>query len=296
VSTNSITYQDASGVEWDTEQLQALVLQVRKFDLVASRLGKPRHEVTKKLREMGVMSPPELTRHLAQMDTNQFRDLIIREGGPDKAAKYLGVSITHLRNVMTEVGIEWRKKSLTPESAAAALDRFGSVILAARLLDTTPAEIKKCLPDWRERRDPLKTGRQAVATGRTGELFWRDLRTDNTLESPCLENPNSPGYDFVDREYKKVNVKTANPEKQKNKDIWTWTWEVNPQQDADTFPLVMLDRNCQPCAFFLITRNENRELVIPLGLRAVDWANGAKGISFKASNDRPNLLEVVNEE
>jgi hypothetical protein len=113
-----------------------------------------------------------------------------------------------------------------------------------------------------------------------------------TLESFTKDDPNHPDYDFIDQEYGKVNVKAANPNKQKNKDIWTWTWEIQPKQDADTFPLVYLDRNRQPMGMFIVTRVGDN-FNFPSNLRVVRWANGCWGISIKATKDRPSNTDWV---
>jgi len=209
--------------------------------------------------------------------------------GQSKTATLLGVSLAHLRKVMDSVGIEWRTPKVNRETAVSALERFGSVILAARLLNTTPAEIKKACPEWKDLRDPLKTGRQSIATGRTGELLWATIRATETLEKTCLDNHNAPDHDFVDRQYGLVNVKTANPQKQKNKDIWTWTWGVNFNQKADVFPLVLLDRNCKGVGIILCSRDEQNNPSVPECCRVSKWTDGSYGISFKSEVDTPNF-------
>lgn len=284
--TDETPFTDADGRAWSTEELQTLVLQVGSFKATAPRLGVKDHICNVELRKRGVMAPPEYTRTIALADPLAFRDSIIREGSTEKAAKWYGVSVTHLRKIMDEVGIKHRKHTPTLEEATKALNLFGSALLAARLLGTTPTEIKKACPEWKDFRDPLKTGRQAVATGRTGEDHWKFLRGAMTLEEFTVEDPNHPDFDFIDQEYGKVNVKAANPTKQKKKDVWTWTWEIQPSQDADTFPLVLLDRNRQPVGVFIVTRIHD-EFIFPEMLRVVVWANGCYGVSCKANKDHP---------
>lgn len=290
--SNETPYKDRDGREWSPEELQTLVLQVGSFRATAPRLGIPEHICNKELRDRGIMPPPEFTRKIALGDPTAFAHSIIREGSVEKAAKWFGVSTTHLKKVMDEVGINHRKHVPTKEEAQKALGLFGSALLAARLLGTTPTEIKKACPEWKDFRDPLKTGRQAVSTGRIGEDYWKSFRGMQTLEEFTVDDPNHPDFDFIDAEYQKVNVKTANPTKQKNKEIWVWTWEIKPAQDADTFPLVYLDRNRMPIGVTIVTRIGS-EFIFPAHLRVVVWKNGCYGVSVKATTDRPSDTDWI---
>lgn len=291
--SNLLPLKDADGRLWDLEELQALVLQCGSFKNTGPRLGLPSHIVNAELRNRGIMPPPEFVRTIAKADPLAFRDSVIREGSTKKAAQWYGVSITHLMKVLVEIGVKVKRTIPSKEEAERALGLFGSALLAARLLGTTPNEIKKACPEWKSYRDPLKTGRQAVSTGRIGEDFWKELRGTITLEETARDQPNHPDYDFIDGEFGYVNVKTSNPTKQKRKDIWTWTWEVKEDQKADVFPLVFLDRNRNPMGYFLVTRDGAGKLVFPDVLRVVIWSNGCYGVSVKDLTDRPNGLNWV---
>jgi hypothetical protein len=293
--SNESLLKDVDQREWGSEELQALVLQVGSFGKTALRLGLPEHVCNAELRKRGIMPPPEFVRTIAKADPVAFRDSIIREGSIEKASKWFGVSTTHLKKVMDEVGIKHRKITPSKEDAEKALNLFGSALLAARLLGTTPNEIKKACPEWRDFRDPLRTGRQAVATGRIGEDYWKSLRGMQTLEEFIYQDPNHPGYDFIDQEFGKVNVKTANPNQEKRSKNWAWTWEINPTQDADTFPLVFLDRNRRPFYHLIVTR-VGTEFSFPPTLRVVKWTNGCYGISIKSSKDHPSDSDWVKED
>jgi hypothetical protein len=278
--------RDKDGRVWEDDDLQHMLLQIRSIKKLSLRLGLQESQVRKELKSRNILNPTALMKEQAEIDPVAFRDSIIREGSISKAAKYYGVSETQLKETMDELKINWRKKQPTEVELVDALDKFGSVLLAARILGTTTSEIKKLLPEWRDYRDPLRSGRHAISTGRIGEDYWASIRSTETLVEFSRENPNYPDYDFLDMEYGKVNVKTANPTKQKKKEIWAWTWEVKASQLADVFPLVFLDRNRFPQGYHLVVRDETG-LKFPPGLRVSLWSNGCYGVSMKAPTDRP---------
>jgi len=275
---------------WTFDEVQALLNQVGSFTVAARRLGLKPHVFNRLARERGLMTPTEIVRTFAQRDLDGFKDCILRKGSIEKAAKYFNCSTAHLRKVLVEVGVKLQIERPTREMILEAMKTFGSVLLAAKLLDTTPGIIKAEFPEWKDHRDPLKTGKQAVSTGRIGEDYWALIRGDQTLQNCSYENPSHPDYDFVDKEYGDVNVKTASYTQTKKSGIVIWSWEINPTQKANGFPLVFLDRNRRALGHHYVPSSEGA-LDFPLQLRAVLYTNGNWGVSFRMPESQYLALE-----
>lgn len=280
----------SDGRKWSFDEVQALLNQVGSFTVAARRLGLKAHVFNKLARERGLMTPTEIVRTLAQRDLNSFKDCILRFGSIEKAAKGFNCSTAHVRKVLIECGVKLQIDRPTREEILEAMQIFGSVLLAARLLNTTTGIIKAEFPEWKDHRDPLKTGKQAVSTGRIGEDYWASIRGEHTLQNCSYENPSHPDYDFVDRELGDVNVKTASFTQAKKTALVIWTWEVNPTQKADGFPLVYLDRNRRPLGHHYVPRDEG-DLEFPTKLRHVLYANGNWGVSYRISQEDYLVLE-----
>jgi hypothetical protein len=219
-------------------------------------------------------------------DSDKLRDLIIQAGGYPRAAKWLGISESYLRNHLDKLKIQHRHIPPDANDAAAAMEQFGSVELAAHHLGTSVTMFKKALENWRDLRDPLKTGNNSVATGRVGENYFFTLRKDYISGTSSLDNHSQPLYDFEDSQLGKVNVKSANPVRMKRKKGYSWSWGVDFGSEVDYFALVCLDRERNPNGLFMVP---NKEANFPSELTWNCWTNGVCGFYFKSETDSPKI-------
>jgi hypothetical protein len=278
MSTDDSLLVDSTGQSWNQKEIQALVNQTGSFTKTANRLGIKVGE----LRKMGILTPPEWVRSKAATDPMWLPNLILQTGSTKTAAELLNVSTTHLNNVLRGLGYETDLPTPDPTEARAALKKFGAVIFAARLLNTTPNLIKQAVPEWREYRDRTKAGSTSVRTGAIGESYVEAVRGDKITHSPAMENHNHPGYDHQDTEYGRVNTKTAVVS-----DRSTWTWELEPHTDCDAFALVQLDKTRTPVGMVIILKDHVTDLTPPRGFLATPRKGGAIAVSTHTPHPQP---------
>jgi len=201
------TIKDGQGNEWTVAEVQHLVNQVGSLTKAARRLSM---RGTAKIRELGVKTAAEWVQEKAQADPQWLKDYVIRCDGRKKAAEQLSISVTHLNTVLTSIGVDLKAPVPSREEAHAVMTKFGSPIFAARVLGTTPNEIKKALgEEWRELKDPTKAGSHSVRTGSIAEDHYKSVRGEAVVESPAEKSYNHRGFDHMDSEHGRVNVKAA---------------------------------------------------------------------------------------
>lgn len=261
--------KDSSGQEWTKDEVQALVNQVNSLTTAAARLGL---NSISTLRSMGIKTTAEWVRDKSSEDPQWLPKFIIMHGGVANAAAYLNVSVSHLEGVLRKQGYEVRLP--IPDSAAAetALKKFGSVLYVARLFHTTPNLVKKAVPNWRDYQDATKAGDHSTRTGTIGEKYYEKLRGPMITDDPANRNHNHPGYDYLDSEFGKVNVK-AIPPRAKGR----WVWEIDPRTNCDAFGLVQLDAGKSPVGLVILTKNQLTDP--PPGMLSTPRSNGDIAIS-----------------
>jgi hypothetical protein len=283
--------KDKDGQIWTPRELQALAINLGNFTDVAARLGLKRHDVTKALKSLGVVSPPDYVAKMAMADPIGFREMIIDQGGFEKPAKYYGVSETHLKNLYKSLPDKKPTQEITADEIIELMGKFGSVGFVAKVLEINESTVKRICPNWKELTDPTKMKNQAVSTGRLGENYWKSIRGDQTLTCLAEVNPNYPGYDFIDKEYGKVNVKAARARKAKSIEEETWTWEICPTQEADVFALLAMTEEHKPVGIILIYREASGDLRYPPTLRCVKRSNGDYGLSVKRATNPIGIIQ-----
>lgn len=144
VATVLKTLKDRQGLEWTPNELQALVLQVKSFTEVGLRLGLKRNEISKAFKNLGVVSSSDYVRNKAKNHLD-FLSTLITYGGIEKYAKAHGVSAAHIRNVLDEENIQYKPREVNQDDVDFYLDKFGSVLMVARILNTSVNEVKKAL-------------------------------------------------------------------------------------------------------------------------------------------------------
>lgn len=222
------------------------------------------------------------------LEPDKLRDLIIQAGGYETAAKWLGISVSYLRRHLDDLKIQHRHIPPDPTDAAKAMEEFGSVEWAAYHLGTTPNEFKKALEDWRDHRDPLKTGNNSVSTGRTGENYYFQLRKNFIPDGEsALTNHSQKGFDFEDTEFGKVNVKTARPVRLSGKKGYVWSWGLDMGLETDNFALVALDESRSPIGLFMVSNRQPTNP--PDGLNWKCWKNGTCGFYYRSKQSNPSI-------
>jgi hypothetical protein len=273
VNLDEAVWNDPTGQIWTRREIQALVLQIG-LTKTSRRLGL---KGTRNLREWGIRTPPEYVRDRAERDKTWLMTMVIRFEGTKKAAKYLNVSYTFFRNLLEELGIERRAPAVNEEKAREALLKFGSPLFVARLLETSDTEIKKAVPDWRDIKDPTKAGDHSVRTGHIAEKYYEGLRGEKITDSPVHNNHNNKGYDYLDLEYGRVNVKgTCKSESN------VWTWEIKPETLCDYYALVQMDRDKNPLGCVVVPKTVLDEGVpLPDGFRRGSRVDGKVALSTR---------------
>jgi hypothetical protein len=243
IDPNSTIYNDPTGQKWSLNELQALVIHV-SLNKAAKRLGM---KSTRQLRKWGLKTPTEVARERAAQNPNWLLSVIIRRGTVGKAADYLNVSKTFITGLLTEAGITLQDPEPPAEDVRLALAKFGSPIIVARLFDTTVTIIKKLVPDWRDLKDPTKAGDHSVRTGHIAEQYYKRLRIDFITASPSEQNHNNKGFDFIDSQFGKINVKGTVINSNNG-----WTWELKPDTECESFALVQMDKDKKPLGVVVI--------------------------------------------
>jgi len=266
------TLKDANGVEWTRDEVQAMVNQVGSFTTAAARLGLPNTNV---LRAFGIKTPPEYIRDRAAADVNWLPRFCIMMGSVGEAAKHLNVSAAHIETILKGLGYEVRMPLPDHDQCLAALKKFGSVLYVARLFHTTPALVKKAVPEWREHQDGTKVGDTSTRTGTIGERYYAQLRAELITASPAETNHNHRGYDYEESEYGRVNVKAIPQLRDK------WVWELDPMIDCDGFALVQLSPAKVPVGMVMLTKAQLTSMEPPPGMVATPRSNRDIAISTK---------------
>lgn len=265
MSKVSFPHTDLTGQVWTQEEVQALVNQTGSFENTARRLGLKATDLS----GSGILGIPEWVRQKAKSDTTWLPKLVLQTGSIKAAAEILGCSETHIKNVLKETGYETKMHKPNAEAAIAALQKFGSVLFAARLLETTPALIKNAVSNWRDYRDRTKVGTTSIRTGTIAENYFELVRGNKVQESPATENHNNKGFDHLDVDYGRVNSKGSVVSKSGK-----WTWDLDPKTDCDAFALVQLNDKREPVGMTVVTRTQVIELSPPRGMTAEPRSNG----------------------
>lgn len=272
IDYDTTVWEDPTGQSWSRREIQALVMQIG-LTKTSKRLGL---KGTKHLRDWGIRTPPEYVRERAELDKTWLMTMVIRFEGTKKASKYLNVSYTFLRNLLEELGIERRAPAVDKVKAREALVKFGSPLFVARLLETSDAEIKKAVPEWRTLKDPTKAGDHSIRTGFIAECYYESLRGEKIQESPAHDNHNNKGYDYIDLEYGRVNVKgTCQSES------GAWTWEIKPETECDYLALVQMDKEKTPLGCLVVPKSILTGDQIPEGFRRGARADGKVALSTR---------------
>jgi DNA-binding transcriptional MerR regulator len=242
------TFTDENGQTWTHNEVQFLVCQVASINKAARRLGvKPAQ-----IRKWGIKTSTEWVRDKALTEPGWLVGVIVQQNGRERAAKFLNVSTTFICSLLTQLEVKWSSPRPATEEVKILMVKFGSPILVARMLGTTPNEIKKALPEWKDHRDPTKAGNHSIRTGRIGEDYYEQMRGSHIQESHSSKNHNNPNYDSVDDVYGKVNVKTTII--RNGVCVWDRLQSMNTQIDA--FALVWMDEKKVPQGFQVIRREE----------------------------------------
>jgi len=99
-----------------------------------------------------------------------------------------------------------------------------------------------------------------LGIGRRGELFFKESRP-GYIEEDCFESQgHSAPYDFMDKLYKRVNVKTASQSRFKAKtrsaDPVYWHFSTKGVDECDTFAFIPLDPKGNPVAIYITSAAE----------------------------------------
>lgn len=271
--------KDVHGEEWTKEELQTLVNHLGSFTKAAARLGL---NGVKLLRDAGVQSPAEFLREKAEKDHQWLPRYVLMHGSVALAAKHLNMSESFLRGILSKHGYDTRPVLPDRNEALKALQKFGSVLYVARHFHTTVAVIKKLLPEeWRDLQDPTKVGQTSIRTGTIAERYFEAIRQGHITESPATKNRNHPGWDYLDDEYGRVNVKSTPLVRER------WTFEIDPSQDCDQFALVQLDAARSPVGLVMLPKSQLYSP--PPHLRALQRADGSVAVvadqQFTVSSD-----------
>lgn len=268
---------DKSGNEWEKDQVQALICHVAALSKAAKRLGVN----VSFLRREGLLSPVEYARKRSKEDPQWLKDLIIRCDGKKEAAKELGVSVSTICGFLQEIGCNFKARVLEHCIVKELMERFGSCLLVARILESSVTEVKRALPEWRELKTGEKAGDHSVRTGQIGEKAYKELRGDKVLESPCFANPNHRGWDHRDSEYGRVNVKTSKMYLVKKGKECRWVWSVvlgEREFETDSFAFVQLNGEMKPIGILVVKRDSIGEQV---NLVVKRRRNGIYGVMAK---------------
>lgn len=282
--------KDTQGQDWTREEVQALVNQVASFTKAAARLG----VTVKQLREAKIKTPVEYVRDRAAADPKWLLHFVLMMGSTKAAAAHFQISISTLESILVSQGYSVRLPIPDREFCLVALKKFGSVLYVARLCHTTPNLVKKAVPEWREYTDPTKAGNTSIRTGTIGERYYISVRADLIEETPSVKNPNHKGWDILDRQYGKVNVKTISANARGR-----WVWEIDAQQEADAFGLVQLDNTKTPVGLQVVTKQQILSEDLPRGLISTKRSNGDIAVSTVnqfPSMEQENLLAEMGEE
>jgi len=244
--TPKLPITDNSGQTWTFCDVQSLVIQTGSLAKAARRLNTD----SRVLRKLGIRTPAEDVRQWSAGNSHQLINVILQHESVKGAAKHLHVSVTFLKSLLVEHGWEIYHPEPDEEAARALMEKFGSPILVARMLSTTPNQIKKVVPDWKDLRDPTKAGDHSIRTGRIAERYFEAKRGEHITENLVEKNHNSPGYDYVDDTFKRVNVKAT-----VQGSSGGWTWELDPHENVDNYALVRMDRNKKPLGYHIYPRN-----------------------------------------
>lgn len=270
--TVPIILTDPTGQQWTKAEIQSLVNQTGSFTKTARRLGL---KGTSVLRHWGILTPPEWVKARAIADPMWLPRLILQCSSVKDTAELLNVSAAHINLCLGATGFSTRLPDPDPELCKSALEKFGSVIFAARCVETTPVLFKKAVPNWKDFRDPTKVGTTSIRTGRIGELYFERCRSQHIVCSPALTNHNHPGWDHHDREFGRVNTKASVAENHR------WTWDLGPNTDCDAFALVQLSLGRDPVGLVIITKKQLLDGDLPRGLTTTPRQNGDIGVNAR---------------
>jgi hypothetical protein len=277
----------------DREELRDLILKLNGY-LGASQFLGVSPSFLKTLYERSTESFPigdnessyVYVRRLSHENLPYLKSFILEQGTFEKAAKKLGVSESFLRQEVRTKGVQDRMEVPSKEDAMKAMETFGSAQLAAEYLRTSPSIIKKVLTEeWRSLRDPKLTGKNSTSNGRIGEEYYLKLRMKHITSSDSLDNHNNPGYDFIDDQYGKVNVKIARPRELKNRKDYVWYWSVDLSVDTNYLALVLLSKSLKPLGLFMVDKQVSN---VPEGLKWTNWKSGS-GFSYKSNTLEPSI-------
>lgn len=258
---------DSTGQVWSKDEVQFLILQIRSLTKVARRLGLKN---TKQLRDLSLLTPSEYVLNRAKLNPNWLKDLIIRLDSKKKTARYLNISITTLLNILKEIECQYKTPEPTLDRTREVLKKFGSVELAARILEITTSDVKRILgEEWRVLKDGTKAGDTSVRTGQIAERYILKLREAHILEDTVLRNHNNPGYDYIDAEWGKVNVKGA-----PRNSSGSYTWEFHPKDNLETLALVFMSAEKEPIGSFFVKKEAVILRVIPKVIYITERSGG----------------------
>lgn len=279
----SILLTDPTGQSWTKAEIQALVNQTGSFTKTAKRLDL---KSTSVLRHWGILTPPEWVKARAVVDSMWLPRLILQCSSVRDAAELLNVSAAHINLCLMATGFATKLPDPDPEACKSALEKFGSVIFAARCVETTPVLFKKAVPNWKDFRDPTKVGTTSIRTGRIGELYFERCRGPQVISSPALTNHNHPGWDHQDSEFGRVNTKASVNENHR------WVWDLDPNTDCDAFALVQLSLSRDPVGMVVITKQQLIDGDLPRGLTTTPRQNGDVGVNARQVFVVRDLFEV----
>lgn len=211
MSRRELTLNDLQGWEY-----QELVLMVGSKKALATYLGLDARAVGDLWKGFGLQTPLEWMR--CRDSQWVLRQLAIR-GSVKVMAKHYGMSSSALRAIVVKIAEVQLGKGLEPTEweLVKALDRYKSVRFAARMLRfdfpaLTESDVRRLAKKYKLDLSTMLDwtfSNYANAKGRRAELEFARIRGENILEDCNMTRGSQAEYDFVDKEYGRVNVKSS---------------------------------------------------------------------------------------
>lgn len=174
----------------------------------------------------------------------------------------LGIGETELRPLLAQHHLSIKRLStLSPNFVSAELKRIGSVSLFCIIYGCKPIELHDILSSCGVSLKQLITTVGATSgTGRKGEDYFKHIR-GSMIAMDCFEEEgHTHPFDFRDRYYGLVNVKTANRQRYKattrSKDPNFWHFSTKGWKSCDYLALVPLDPKGNPQMILMVSTAE----------------------------------------
>lgn len=190
-------------------EIQEIFFELKSLKSMKSFFGEKFITVVGPLLEARLVLKP--TQYIASMSKDVFLSTLATCGSFRDMASRFGVSSAFIR-AKHRIWLAEPEKLLSREALISELERLGSVRMLCRIKQLKESWVRRLAKEYGLNISQYLTysfGQSEVARGRRAELWWKQIRGDSILKDLNEEEGSQADYDFDDKVWGKVNVKSS---------------------------------------------------------------------------------------